>query len=136
MSKARASARYAVFNGAMAVIISSCSLFDISNPNQQDWLIGAVPAVSSGHSETLRKQAPTKNASRKEAPGGLLFLINVLRAPFVPIGAAVEIFGAGLEGTVGKQLAESCRFPNNFPRAPAPPDFQVCFSLLHILHTL
>jgi hypothetical protein len=84
---------------------TSCSYLDVRRAEERPWLTGAVDAVSAAPPVEHRNQLSVrKSKPAPEGPAAFRYFLNTIRAPFLPVAAAAELVGAGLEGTVGRTI--------------------------------
>lgn len=83
---------------------AGCSHLDIRNAQSQQYFTDVVAdshGLGTGSSRGREElPVPREKKTPREGPAGLRHVINVIRAPFIPIGFAAELIVGGLSHTV------------------------------------
>lgn len=101
METAYSLAGHGVLLAVLGIGLSSCSLLDVQSAAKQDYITPLTPALLGERAVPAPTPAPsTEKASKKEGPEGYRLFLNIIRVPFIPIGAAAELLFGGVSRTV------------------------------------
>lgn len=94
-------AGHGVLLAVLGIGLSSCSLLDVRSAAKQDYITPLTPALLGEQTVPAPPHRPSpEKASKKDGPEGYRFFLNIIRVPFLPVGAAAELLFGGLSRTV------------------------------------